>query len=430
VASVAVVVALTTASCSVVALRAADEAPASSAPSVEASPAAVAEERARARRHRQAQRILDRRARAVRKGRQRLFLAHVYRADRKLLARQRRAFRNLRQLPLAVLDYTVERDWNPTYADRRWQATAYVTTTVRRMKLDGYDPRPVRTELSLTFAEVGGRLLIVADDDVTHRFSWDRQRAPWDETRIRVVERDGVLGIFDRRSRKHADRVVGAFERGIDDVSRVVPFPWSRSVVVYALANRRVVGKVDTKSGDKPRGYAALAFEVRSAGRPSARTARRVVLHPRAMGFDQHRFRNVVAHEVTHAALGRRNNRIPRWLSEGVAEYVATHELTSDVRWVPLERTRRRAERGVEELPSSVAFNSIDEGWHYALAEAVCDEIANTVGEDGLWRLVRRMSAGSGTSDDDQRRVLRRELGLGDAELARRGAARLVATAV
>jgi hypothetical protein len=77
-------------------------------------------------------------------------------------------------------------------------------------------------------------------------------------------------------------------------------------------------------------------------------------------------------------------------------------------------------------MPVTRTFNDTDQEWHYALSWMACDYIAETFQESRLWELVDAMrNGGTGTTDDQQDRVLQQVLGFDSRELARRAAARI-----
>jgi hypothetical protein len=133
----------------------------------------------------------------------------------------------------------------------------------------------------------------------------------------------------------------------------------------------------------------------------------------------------ITRHELSHIAVGSRDDGAPTWLSEGVAEYLGAREIPRTKRIIPTSALGRAATAD-EGLPASPSFNDSDQEWHYALAWMACDYIAESRGEDRLWQLVEAMhDEGRGTTDQRQDAVLRRVLGLDGRELARRAAARI-----
>jgi hypothetical protein len=136
----------------------------------------------------------------------------------------------------------------------------------------------------------------------------------------------------------------------------------------------------------------------------------------------------IVRHELTHVALGDRDDGVPVWFAEGIAEYMGARDIPQDQRRIAtVALTRARAR--VDALPASRGFNGRDQAWHYALSWMACDYIAATQGESRLWELMDALHAGGhGTPDADQDTVLQSVLGIDGAQLARRAAARILRT--
>jgi hypothetical protein len=134
----------------------------------------------------------------------------------------------------------------------------------------------------------------------------------------------------------------------------------------------------------------------------------------------------LIRHELTHVAIGIRDDHAPVWLSEGIAEYVSVQPLA------PADQTVSgaaiaAAERGVDDLPDDATFNDAETDVHYGLAWWDCEYIVRNYGQQALWSLLDRLNVPEG-SDSALEQVLEDSLGIGGRELARRGARLLVAT--
>lgn len=367
--------------------------------------------------------LLDRRARAVRRNDLRGFLSDVARGGGAFRDRQRTYFENLQELPLAQFRYDLSDGSVSERGDGRVRAVVRL-----RMQLEGYDAHPVVSPYLLRFRrDQEGRLRLVDDRD--ERFAEDRdlERAPWDLTAIEVVEGDGVLGIFDRRSVDAAYQIIPSVEEGIADVSGEVPLSWSRSVVVYALSDVGVLAALDNLPGGDPDRLDGVAFPVAGGVRGNRLAGIRFMLHPRMVDRDDETRARLIRHELTHVALGRRDDRVPTWLSEGIAEYVSVQPIP------PFERMISRdavdaARAGVRELPADGMFNGPQSGANYGIAWYACEHIATVYGEGALWRLFEAMRARGSTGPEERARVLRDVLGLGPQELAAAAGRRILDT--
>ncbi|RYP87030.1 hypothetical protein EKO23_07065 [Nocardioides guangzhouensis] len=366
--------------------------------------------------------LLQRHARAVRTGAMAMFLDDVDGSRPAFHARQKRYFRNLQELPLARFGWKVP-DGSVTET-----ADGLRAVVTQRMKLRGYDAVPVTTPQALTFVrDDEGRLLLSGDRDPEFAERYGVDPSPWDLERIHVREGDGVLGIFDAGSLDSADRTVAAVERGIAAVDAEVPLPWPGAVVVYALGDRTLIDSIDNLPGGDPDRLDGVAFPVRASPSNRALASTRFLLHPRMVDRDGELRDRLIRHELTHVALGLRDDRVPTWLSEGLAEYVSVQPVPTYRRMIA-RAAFERARAGVTRLPRNRTFNGPESGAHYGIAWYACEYVAATYGEDALWRLFDAMRAGDGTREKGQDRVLRRVLGIDGHQLARGAADKITAT--
>ncbi len=341
-----------------------------------------------------ARELLDERAEAVLVGDEKAFLAAVVRDDRSFVASQRRLFRNLRALPLAALDFRAEG-----------------THTVRRsVRLAGFDTAPVRGPAGFAVERRAGRVVVVP------AVGADQQpHDPWDLTTVRVLRRDGVLLLYDDDVASQADDLVDAVAGGIGDVASAVPEEWRQRAVVYAFRDAGVVASYAQVPGGNVDHLGALTFPVRSGTRV---VGQRIALLPTALDADTTALGRVVRHELTHVALGTRDDALPLWLAEGIAEYVAA---TS----IPPSRQRiatlavDRARDGSYRLPGSTSFHDAEQGLHYSEAWMACDYLAHAQGPAVLWELLDAMrQARVGREGRGQDAVLRSVTGLDARALA------------
>jgi hypothetical protein len=356
-----------------------------------------------------------------------LFLRGIA-GDTAFVARQRREFDNLVQLPLATYSFRVlASHWPEQLADPTWGRKAQLPRVVESYQLRGYDTAPVQQTTGFAFGYRGGELKIVDDRTRTGAEFPGYEPAPWDVAAIRVHESDGVLGVFDRTTEPDAADLLDVVHDGIRDVQAAVPFAWSGRVVVFSFDNKQVLDSFGAVPGGNIRHLGALTFPVYADdgadhGEP---VGMRLTLLPSSVKAGQPFLGRIVRHELTHVAVGARDDGAPVWFAEGLAEYVGARPLPRDERRiasVALARARGR----VGGMPASATFNGPDQDWHYALSWMACDYIAASMGEARLWELMTALhNGGAGTRDDDQDEVLRRVLGFDSHELARRAAARI-----
>ncbi|CAI9413494.1 hypothetical protein [Nocardioides sp. T2.26MG-1] len=339
-------------------------------------------------------RALDARARVVRRADGDAF-ARLVGGGPAFRERQETWFGNVTQLPVAQLSYRAD----PGSLVR--EGDAYRVTVTESLQLDGYDAAPVTREARYRFAPTPRhprrfRLTAATESDPQ----------PWDTGPVEVREGDGVLGVFDPESVDQAPALIASVESGIATVSAEVPYDWPGTVVVYALTDPAFLDGLEDVPGDDPGDLDAVAFP--------AGEGTRFVLNPRMVadpGPDRDR---LVRHELTHVAVGTRDDEAPVWLSEGLAEYVSVRPLAPEDRRIP-EAAVAAAEAGVDDLPDDATFNDEDSDAHYGLAWWAVEYLADAYGEDAPWRLLDAMS-GSGADPDT---VLHDQFGTSTRELAR-----------
>ena len=319
---------------------------------------------------------MNQRVRAVRQQNLDLFLRRVDHSDKALMARQRRYFRNMVQLPLAKLRFRVmDEEWQGLRTPKRWGADVHVPRVRQVIQLESYDAVPVERVVGLVFSFRKGRARIVSDQTAAGKMLYEGTPAPWDLTPVTVREEPGVLGVFDAETSASADTVTSAVRDGIDEISRALPFSWSGRVVVYSVRNPRVLASFTDVPGGNLEHLGALTFPTYAeSGGPQVASTRMLVL-PSSVDAGQPFLGRITRHELSHIAVGVRDDGAPAWVSEGLAEYLGAREIPLRDRIIATSALdRARAE--VTAMPVSKEFNNTDQEWHYALSWMACDYIA------------------------------------------------------
>jgi hypothetical protein len=376
--------------------------------------------------HRREQRVLNQRVRAVGDRDIDLFLRQVDHRDKALMARQRRYFDNLVQLPLTGFGYRVlDQQWEGLAIARRWGRNVHIPQVQLTMQLEGFDAVPLKRTVGFVFSFRKGRAVIVSDQTKTGKPLYEGTPAPWDLAAITAREDGPVLGIFDNSTAASAGAVTGAVRNGIDQIDRALPFTWSGHVVVYSLQDPTVLASFTDVPGGSLDHLGALSFPTYAEDGRSRVASTRMLVMPTSVRAGEPFLGRIVRHELSHLAIGPRDDGAPVWVSEGIAEYLGAREIPVHDRIIPTSALTR-AQTDDSGMPASKTFNNTDQEWHYALSWMACDYIAETSGESRLWELVDAMhNSGEGTSDQAQDRVLVQVLGYDSRELARRAAARI-----
>jgi hypothetical protein len=245
--------------------------------------------------------------------------------------------------------------------------------------------------------------------------------------RIEVEAGSGVLGVFDAESVDAAYQILASVEAGIGAIDAEVPLEWSHRVVVYALSDVRVLAELDNLPGGDPDRLDGVAFPVRAGPRTRRLASTRFMLHPRMIYRTDATRDRLIRHELTHVALGLRDDKVPTWLSEGIAEYVSVQTIPPYRRMIA-KQALTAARAGVDGLPRDKTFNGPGSGAHYGVAWYACEYVAATYGEDALWRLFDTMRADGGTGERRQNAVIQDVLGISGDQLADAAATKIVNT--
>jgi hypothetical protein len=197
-------------------------------------------------------------------------------------------------------------------------------------------------------------------------------------------------------------------------------------VVVYALSDPGFLTGLDGLPGDDPEALDGVAFPVLSTPEGGPLAATRFVLNPRMLGEPGPDRDRLIRHELTHVAIGERDDGAPVWLSEGLAEYVSVQPLDPADRHIA-GAAIAAAESGVRDLPADDTFNDGSSEANYGLSWWACEYVARSYGASLLWTLLDLLDQPDST-EDEQDAVLQEMLGIGRHELARRAARLLVVT--
>jgi hypothetical protein len=135
----------------------------------------------------------------------------------------------------------------------------------------------------------------------------------------------------------------------------------------------------------------------------------------------------VLSHEAAHVALGAALLDVPMWLSEGIADYVALKQSTTSVDALAAQILRQVREDGAPTaLPGGAEFDGSDDriGAWYEAAWLAVRLIADSYGEDALWRFYRQS-----VRDEGSAAAFREVLGVSQSEFVRAWRSHLVALA-
>ncbi len=319
-----------------------------------------------------------------------MFLAGLDHSDATFVARQRSYFDAFRRLPAGS---TLALSVRP--GSIRPDGAGYLASVNADTQIAGFDALPVAGRRLFRFTpDPGspGELLVAGDPGDFLE--------PWESMPVVLRRSHGVLGVFDEGSVAVADRVMRSAKAALAEVATVVPYDWSRTVVVYALSSPTFLAGLNDVPGGDPLALDAVSFPVRSEDGRLAAT--RIALHPRTLvgGPESTPSRDrLLRHEMVHVAVGEHDDRAPLWLSEGVAEYLSVRSLAPEDR--TLSRAAVRAARaGLRALPADDAFTGPAHEASYGISWWACEALVASYGELALWQLLDAYAAapaGAGT---------------------------------
>ncbi|MEZ5096953.1 MAG: hypothetical protein R2731_13115 [Nocardioides sp.] len=268
--------------------------------------------------------VLRTRSRAVRQRDEKLFLSVVDRRDPSFVRTERTLYANLTSLPLA--HYSVDAVPDYLVPDPVPGASALLApSAVEHVKIQGVDVRPAGYAVRLTFVRRGDRWLIGgerADDQGTLNEAGVAR--PWFGPALATrVEGTTVLAL-DRRREARADELMSSLRSGIASDAEVLGMKPTFDVFVDATSRGALskLNTLDTAEDAAAVSFAAVTLDP-ADDRPSRYAGERIKLNPHYLddlvGDEQ-----VLRHELTHFLMSRYGS-VPRWLSEGLAEYVARY---------------------------------------------------------------------------------------------------------
>lgn len=269
--------------------------------------------------------LLDARARAVRQGDERAFLATMTAAPAAFRARTRTWFRRMQDLP--VDRYALEpalhtwEDLAPALDDPPDAEEVHVIEATERIGFAGYDADASHESVYLTVVRRDGRWSIVSDTDLED-LGLLSARHPWDLAPVQVLERDGVLVVFHDDA-ADARRILDATIDAVGRIRRAWPLSWRRRVVVMIPRSAADLARIFATTVDlSPFVAFAGSSQVRDREGGFALAGSRIYVQPDTFfGYSSSFQAETLGHEMLHYATRPLAGAFtPSWLEEGVAQ--------------------------------------------------------------------------------------------------------------
>ncbi|HUQ40773.1 MAG TPA: hypothetical protein VM030_11530 [Acidimicrobiales bacterium] len=367
-----------------------------------------------------AQRLLDTRVTAVKRGDRAAFLATVDpEAPRSFRDAQGSSFDGLRSVPLS--GYRLEARVSDTgdlaagAKGRYGGAPVFLPETRQTYRLEGYDDRDVIDALWLTYVRRGDRWYVGGDTDLQD-LGIETTRNLWDLGPVRLKPTDHFLVLSHPGQAERADALAGLVERAVKILDQRWPLPWSGRIPLILPGSVKELETIIQSTVDLDKFVAFVGYGAnRDAG--FRLTAPRMYIQDKNLGKYPADYQvETLVHELTHAAAVAVSGQIgPNWMHEGTAEWSARGRPTNDAR-------PRGADRA---LPRDYEFNSGSQSEivrAYGEARSAVSTLARLEGVDAppaFLQAMGRIGVEPGTTDYHVDRVLRAVTGMGTAELER-----------
>jgi hypothetical protein len=364
--------------------------------------------------------VLARRAEAVRLDKPADFIADVDPGNRTLVARQKLLFTNLRQFGFASLRYEQLREQFDQRLVDKYGPSTYLVGIAMAYQIKDIDPQPVRTMLGYTFTQKpDSAWMLVSDSDMDHLLPRGSHQEAWDLGEILVKRAPRVLVVVEKGQTKLADSLLAKADSAVQAVSKSWPGGWTGSGLVIALDDKVVRGADYTlpKNAEDALAmatwvYRTLPGEVTAMGE---RGDSYVVINPRNRSRVDAR---TLAHEFTHVATAPYGAYAPRWLVEGAATYVeflpmaGATDLALDM-YRQEVRTKYLAK--AKSLPADGEFFK-DSNSSYPLSWLAVDYLFTKYGGTEVGTLYQEMAA-LGSTQAERNRIMLEHLGITEASL-------------
>jgi hypothetical protein len=363
----------------------------------------------------QAQGVLDKRAKTVLIGDKDGFLGTVDpQAPQKFKDAQSRLYDGLRSLPLA--DYRLQariEDSGDLASIARGHygenTDVYLPETRQSMRLKDYDAADAVDSLWLTFVERDNRWYIGGDNDVSP-LGLDTTKGLWDFGAVVAQPTPHFLVLSHPAEAERAKALGAIAEEAVAALDSRWSQPWPHRIPVVLPGSVEELGAIIQATVDLDKFVAFVSY---GAVRDTAYepTAPRVYIQDKNLGHYSHRFQvETLTHELNHAAVAPISGPfIPAWVHEGVADWVATGRRTGE----------RRPGGAGPHLPRDFEFTTGDQAAivrSYASARSSMSVLAKAKGLDGPGAFIKALGevrSAPGSVDYQVDQALRRSTGLG-----------------
>ena len=336
--------------------------------------------------------------------------------------RQQDQITNVARVPLQSWRYAVSSPVTEpaasAAASKRLGAPVLIVRVSMSYALKFVDPQPSAHDLWWTFVQRHGRVYLAGDADMAGLggVSWT---GPWDYGPLVAARGTSSLVLGHPQDAAQLPRLAAAVDAAVPVVTGVWGSGWLRQVAVLVPASDAELAAL-VGSGSALTDISAVAVFDAQDPALGTRSGQRLVLNPRALAeLTPTGLRVVLQHEITHlASAAATGQAVPRWLVEGLAEYVGNLGSAQPVPDAASE-LRKEVVGGTvpTELPGDGEFapGATRLPQVYEQAWLACRLIAARAGQAGLVRIYRLVGASPDLSATAVSAALRQVLHLSSA---------------
>jgi hypothetical protein len=266
---------------------------------------------------------------------------------------------------------------------------AWVADLALGWRLRGYDTSEANMEVSFALVDTprGTRFASAADDFGNPAPLW-----LLDHLSVSRSSRALVAAADRRQLRRYA----GLANQAVRDVRKVLP-QWRGRLVVEVPATQQELDRLLEAEPDAYNEIAAVTATVDGSMSPSAPV--HIMVNPKVFGgLGDKGSQIVMSHEATHVAMRAATSRMPLWLLEGFADYVALARSDLPVSVTASQILAQVRKSGPPRaLPGPHEFDPGNKllGTSYEAAWLACRLLAQEYGERRLISFYKEVDAGT-----------------------------------
>lgn len=339
--------------------------------------------------------VLQKMAEAIRTESRSGFLETIDPQTKTFDEQARTVFANLGKLPLATFQLRYVSDDPAALTPERQKeldgAEAWLAQVEVSWQLSGYDSKPARETLPVTFVTRDGETYAAS---FSERFVAGQRRPIWALGSIDVAKGEHSL-VISLDSKADPEDYAAVTDRAVDSVTKVWGGNWRQKAVIYLPAKQT---QMESVLGAQPNSYTQIAaVTMAELDLPQVGAPVRIVANPKL--FDElgrQGRRIVLTHETTHVASTATASPVPLWLAEGFADYVAFTAVSVQDESAAKELFKAiRAGKVPKGLPAPEAFaaSSSELPQAYESGWLACRLIAEREGQSKLVKFYRAVHA-------------------------------------